>query len=310
MALSVFPKKTRFSPCISLGVLLVFALFPGICESIVTIDDPSEAVVNVRNYPFFVALYARGDCAGTIISRRHVVTAAHCVCGSPKAGIPVLFADGRKIVPVRGYRNPACVFDCKKDGPNRCDVAVLAFDVDVAKAGDAAIVPVYAGKDEVGRAMEIFGYGISGKASTFAGNPKKCRKAKVDRKFRMATNVVDRVNGKLRVVEYDLTNRPGEGIAEDGDSGGPALITVGAKKYIIGVNSGTSEKNPCEIGAVDQYARLSIHYNFIQNAMGGEVSPWVTWNKKTTKCKKIKNKKQCGKSNQCRWKKNKCMNKK
>jgi len=72
---------------------------------------------------------------------------------------------------------------------------------------------------------------------------------------------------------------PLEGMAQDGDSGGPAFITVSGTRYLAGVNSGTFENNPCDWGSVDQYNRLSEQAEFIRSVTSrdGTIAPWKEW---------------------------------
>merc|ERR1712050_719479 len=58
-------------------------------------------------------------------------------------------------------------------------------------------------------------------------------------------------------------------MAQDGDSGGPAIIERGGTKYVAGANSGTAENNPCTYGSVDMYCRLSDHANWIKKVLDG-----------------------------------------
>merc|ERR1712032_123863 len=48
------------------------------------------------------------------------------------------------------------------DGPNNCDVAI----VELSSEADVQPVPVYQWDDEVGKHMEIYGWGVTGSAAT------------------------------------------------------------------------------------------------------------------------------------------------
>jgi len=58
-----------------------------------------------------------------------------------------------------------------------------------------------------------------------------------------------------------------EGMAQDGDRGGPAVIVKDNESYLAGVNIGTAERNSCDYGSVDQYCRLSSHEEFIAQVL-------------------------------------------
>merc|ERR1712224_1143633 len=73
-----------------------------------------------------------------------------------------------------------------------------------------------------------------------------------------------------------------EGNAQDGDSGGAATITVNGVTYLVGANSGTMERNSCDYGSIDEYVRLSEHYDFITKVLDcrdNSISPSKVWKK-------------------------------
>ena len=164
-----------------------------------------------------------------------MVTAAHCLCGVNSAPNVILANGSTSVKPAKAYKNPSCVFSCNQDGPNRCDVAVLEFAENVLPVG--VPLPLYTLQDEKDKAMQIMGYGKQGQASSFVGKPKKCANADGDGQFRVASNVVGSTpnNQNGGVIRYSLTNIPGEGMAQDGDSGSPLVLTKDGQRFIAGV---------------------------------------------------------------------------
>ena len=260
-------------------------------DAIVTRGNPNDAkfLANVaRDAPFFVSLYEkkfmRGDCAGTIVDDNHVVTAAHCAAGldnAPKTILP----NGNVVEPWAIFMNPDCVYSVAKDGPNGCDVAVLVFEEGVLSSNGKSPVslPVYPFSDEVGSLMTLYGYGLSGDAADLS---RGCNRASEDGKFRRAQNIVtDTSDG---VIRYQMNNNGGldlEGTAQDGDSGGAATITKNGVTYLIGANSGTMERNSCDYGSIDEYVRLSEHYDFIAKTLDPNdesICPWKVWKEPDT----------------------------
>ena len=112
--------------------------------------------------------------------------------------------------------------------------------------------------------MWILGMGIKGQPDEFP-SASSCRNGSQDSSLREGFNTVDGASG---IITYDMTrsgpsSHPREAIAQDGDSGGPALIQANGEWMVAGVNSGTDENNSCDWGSVDQYCRLSPHATWI-----------------------------------------------
>jgi hypothetical protein len=271
--------------------LLTWAAFAAaFADAVVTKGDANDPkfLADIQDAPFFVSFYQRGNCAGTIIGDHHVLTAAHCVGDARKSPKTILF-DGSTVQPWGAFMNPNCIFSVQNDGPNGCDVAVLAYEENIvdmlAAAGVEALLtlPMYPNSDEVGKTITIYGYGLSGDAGKLTGK-NGCKKAKDDARFRKAQNIVtDTSDG---VVRYKMDNANGldlEGMAQDGDSGGAATVTVGGTTYLVGANSGTFERNSCDYGSDDEYSRVSEHYDFVTKILDypndQTICPWKEWEK-------------------------------
>lgn len=251
-------------------------------NAIITKEDPQQAVIDLADAKFFVSLFRRGDCAGSILSDSFVATAAHCVCGTRNSGVEVIDYQNVQRGAVAAYQNPGRKFNCNRDGPNANDVAVLEFAGTPFRNHDAR--PVYAAEDEVGQTMWILGMGIKGQPDDFA-TPKACRDGPTDSSLREGFNTVDKARDGI--LSYDMTqtgpsSHPREAIAQDGDSGGPALLRSDGEWMVAGVNSGTNENNSCDWGSRDEYCRLSEHAAWIDRAMDGRLDDaarglWYSW---------------------------------
>lgn len=208
------------------------------------------------------------ECAGTMITKKHAITAAHCFeDGARQKGFKVK-VNGQRLSVVATHFNPKCKFNLKKDGPNQCDTAIVELSDDA----DITPMPVYHWDDEAGKHMDIYGWGVTGSAATISA--KDCDDGSEDEKFRHGENDVERVSTTASggIIYYTMRKTGGlplEAISASGDSGGPAYIKgPDGKMYIAGTNSGSNDNNGCRYGSTDQYCRLSRHYDWIQSVIG------------------------------------------
>ena len=143
-------------------------------------------------------------------------------------------------------------------GPN--DVGLLRLDRSVSGVTPVAL---YRGKNETGQIATLLGHG---KAGTGAD-----RNRVEDDKARGATSRVDSADSQWLYFSFDAppSGTDLEGAQGPGDSGGPALITIGGKIYIAGVSSAGYDgvDGPGTYGAVDVFTRVSTHIAWIDSVM-------------------------------------------
>lgn len=121
-------------------------------------------------------------------------------------------------------------------------------------------VPLNDIADEVGKTLEVGGYGYFGPAGET--NPGLGT-------YHRAQNVVDNISGTD--VQYDF-DAPGagandrEGISDNGDSGGPVLLETVGDQWVLGAltRSGTND-NPVDYGKTSWAIKMSSFSSWIQS---------------------------------------------
>lgn len=193
------------------------------------------------------------SCTATFISQNVLITAAHCAVGEddPK-NIPAgatfkinrayadsVAKDGDFIdVPVANvHPHP------DYDGEAAHDIAIVVLDVPVTDITPVAIRRTAIDKTLVGKAVRLVGYGSSTRNDTGAGTKRV-------------------VNTTLRALKGDLLMIGNTGKqACEGDSGGPAFMTIDGVETLIGTDDVAATSQDCAGG--DLYQRPDLHLDFI-----------------------------------------------
>ena len=201
-----------------------------------------------------VSIGRAGD--GTLIASRWVLTAGHVARAmAMRAGaVRSVQIGGASYAVAETFVHP----DWTEMGPH--DIGLLRLARPVSGVTPSAL---YRGRAEKGRVATLLGHGKSGTGAT--------RERIEDGKARGATSRVDSADSNWLYFSFDAppsgTNL--EGAPGPGDSGGPALISIGDKTYIAGVSSaGYDGRNgPGSYGAVDVFTRVSTHAAWIDKVM-------------------------------------------
>src|SRR5438067_3332579 len=212
-----------------------------------------------KGYDAVVDLNLPGG-AGTLISPTWVITAAHAA-QLMKAPHSVIIA-GKAYGVTRTVMFPG-------GGEGKDDLALLELAQAVENVKP---IPIYDGRDEAtGDKMVVFvGQGYSGDG--LSGPTVR------DRLRRAATNDIQSVKKNWLVFLFDAppAGTELEGISGPGDSGGPALMTIGATTYVVGVSSGQDSRATGKegvYGVTEYYVRVSSYAEWIRETTAEVAHP-------------------------------------
>ncbi|NKB88515.1 MAG: trypsin-like serine protease [Acidobacteria bacterium] len=248
----------RFPRASALLALLVAMPATGI---VIRHDVPDERYVELgARYPAVCKVGRRmGD--GTLVGPQQILTAAHVARGLVRNPSEVVICEGVEYGVVAVFIHP----DWTDMGPH--DVAVVELDAVVPGVAPLAL---YAGSEEAGAQAVMVGHGATG-----AGNS---RTRSEDGRRRGATNVIEEATDRHIRFHFDAPPDATEleGIPGPGDSGGPAILSVGGVDYVVGVSSlgEPGDNGPGTYGANDYFVRVSTHLDWIRDALDGGAEPY------------------------------------
>lgn len=219
-----------------------------------------------------VSLFSFGDsmCTGTLIARRVVATAAHCLEGVGADEVEVVFGATVASEAPPSMRRPVAslvghpeysFFGQPTDDPDGLsddrDIGVVVLDTPAPS--NIPIAPVLRGADVDARLVPdttelvIAGYGLT----EFDGG------GDYGRLYVASTPFIRRGLSEI------LAGRPGSPDTCNGDSGGPAYVDVGGVLHLAGITSraALSSQAPCGDGGI--YTLPGAFEQFLAEASGG-----------------------------------------
>lgn len=223
--------------------------------------NDNEYVKFARELPVTSSIvkYNSTDVAGTLISPRWVLSAAHVAETIQKGQELILDKDSLAVEKV--VIHPGWLENGRPE-----DVALIKLTKPVA---DVIPVELYPTRDEKGKGVIVVGNGDFGTGITGPGGN--------DGQFRAATNLVDEVTDDYLIWGFeDPREHPEkvtqlEGISGPGDSSGPAFIQMDDKYFIAGISSGqsTSATGGKEglYGVTEYYTRVSTYIPWIKKTI-------------------------------------------
>jgi len=204
-----------------------------------------------------------GGAAATLIDPRWMITAAHVAANLSPFDRSVRFND--KAYAIEGVvRHPKWRPRARQTS---VDIALIKLAEPVEGITPAGI---YDQKDEQGKSVVFVGPGMYGDGIT---GPQQD-----DGKRRAATNTVAGTIDNYITFKFDAPPDATEleGISGPGDSGGPALVEVDGRFFVIGVSSANDDAGaagPCRYLSTEYYARVSTVAEWIRTTMKSELPP-------------------------------------
>ena len=232
---------------------LGFLMFSQVSAVVIRHDrDDADALRLAQPFDAVGRVLPDGACA--LIASTWAVTAAHVAASIPADG-QIQFGD-------KCYKIKQTIIHPEGTGPKGIPPEVDLALLELAKPVEQ-IKPVelYKERQELGQTLFIVGYGDY-------GSPQSGLR-RTDGKRRAVTNIVDDVGPRRIFMRFDEPPNGSayEGVGGPGDSGGPALLQMGGRLFLVGVSSASMNGKPGQYGVTDVYTRVSSYIPWIEKTL-------------------------------------------
>jgi len=246
-------------------------------------DDTDDAEYRVAATELPALADLPGEGHGVLIAPRWVLTAAHAVSWQEHVDQVVIAGQARRVERVvlhPGFKRlPQALIDrALASGDGNEIVAFLSASDDVAlielaaPVDEVAPLALYRGQGEFGKNVEILGKGATGTGARGHDLDGSHRT-----ELRRAANRIDRADARWLCYTFDRPPAalPLEGMAGNGDSGGPVLIRSFGRWRLAGLASWKNVQGDVRTTRPGQYGqsscnvRVSRYVGWIEQTMAG-----------------------------------------
>jgi len=246
--------------------------------------NDSEYVKQEADFPAVFPLHDNGklkNCVGTMIAPQWAITAAHCTI-LLESGSKFVIAGNHAAVSsihmpseygyMKAIRNSkGDIIDIEdKVKDHSFDIALIKLDNPIKNANT---LPLLTSAVKVNQIIEVMGWGDFGNGKTGVSRQERVN----DRKFRVAYNKIEAVDGNYLIFNFDAPNSenalPLEGVNGPGDSGSPALVKTDSGYYIAGISSagdypdGQRHEREGKYGWQEYYISVNVLESWIKQTM-------------------------------------------